>query len=119
MRSMSFPGFAKSIAKPVVVVLACVPMWIMAQPPAASFAGPSVVQYGETAEFSGVGFEPNSVVGIAVTAPGRKEVYYRAVVAKDGSLTYWVSTQKKGMHQLRVVNGDGKTLASLNYVAME
>ena len=119
MRSMSCSGFAKSIAKPVVAVLVCVPMWVMAQASEKTFAGPSVVGRAEIAEFSGVGFEPNSIVGIGVTAPGRKEVYYRAVVAKDGSLTYWVSTHGLGMHQVRVVSSEGKSLASLNFIATE
>ena len=120
MRSLSFSGFAKSIAKPAVAVLVCVPMWAMAQSSAAIFAGTSVVRHGEFAKFSGVGFEPGSNVEIVLTAPrGRLPLHYSATVAKDGSLTYQVPTYVSGVHQIKVVDKAGNTLASANFTAMD
>src|SRR4030095_14478299 len=105
MRSLSFSGFAKSIARLAVAVLVCVPTWAMAQ---ATLAGASIVRHGEFAKFSGVGFEPGSSVEIVLTAPrGRLPLRYSATVAKDGSLTYQIPTYVSGVHQIKVVDKSG------------
>jgi hypothetical protein len=120
MRSLSFSGFANSIAKSAVAVLVCVPMWAMAQASAPMFAGASVVRHGEFAKFSGVGFEPGSKVEIVLTVPrGRLPLRYSTTIANDGSLTYNIPTYVSGVHQIKVVDKGGNTLATANFTAMD
>lgn len=84
---------------------------------AANLAGPSLAPTAQEAQFSGLGFKPNSKVTVTVVRPDGLSSSAEAVVAADGSLTYRVTPAMQGMHQVSVLNAKGKALAQVNFIA--
>lgn len=84
---------------------------------AANLAGPSLAPMSQEAQFSGLGFKPNSKVTVTVVRPDGLSSSADAVVAADGSLTYRVTPAMQGMHQVSVLNAKGKALAQVNFIA--
>jgi hypothetical protein len=84
---------------------------------AANLAGPSLAPMAQEAQFSGLGFKPNSKVTVTVVRPDGLSSSAEAVVAADGSLTYRVTPAMQGMHQVSVLNAKGKALAQANFIA--
>ena len=107
------------IGKGLAAVAVCVPLVAIAQASGPNLAGPSMLQRSQAADFSGVGYVPNSAVTIALTTPSGQESHVSAVTSPNGSLSYRLSPAQSGVHSLRVLDSSGKTLSAANLIVAD
>lgn len=119
MHTPSNARFLSVIGKRLAAVAVCVPLVAMAQASGPNLAGPSMLQRSQAADFSGVGYAPNSAVTIALKTPSGQESHVSAVTGPNGSLSYRLAPTQSGMHSLRVLDSSGKTLSAANLIVAD
>lgn len=89
---------------------------VTAAPQAPSISGPSTASRQQPANFTIGGLPPNAAVSVAVVSASGQEAHFSAVADGAGSLSHRLVPTTAGSWRLKVLDAQGRVLASTTVV---